>query len=192
MPDTRASAEFAHYLDELGRLRRRERRPVPENLVVLERVESTNLLGRRIVAEYERESVRPPAAADPGAASRPAAAGGSGRSWSSPPGKGVYATLVLPVESAELLQTLPLLVGVGLCRGLEQHLPSPAGSMAERPAAGGRKIGGILIESVVQRARRPRRSSASASITAIPPRTCRGRAPPRCTSRGCATCRSRP
>ena len=47
-----------------------------------------------------------------------------GRSWSSPAGQGVYASRMLTVEP-ERLQTLPLLVGVGLCRALDPHLPTP-------------------------------------------------------------------
>lgn len=160
MPDRQDSAEFRAYLDELGRLRRRERRRIPENVVVLERLESTNLLGRRIVAEYERESVdlKPVLIL---AREQTGGRGRRGRAWSSPPGKGVYATFVLPLDSVELLQTLPLLVGIGLCRGLEQHLSVPC--RLEWPndlLAGGRKIGGILIESVVS-------AEATAPVAAI-------------------------
>jgi BirA family biotin operon repressor/biotin-[acetyl-CoA-carboxylase] ligase len=91
----------------------------------------------------------------------------------------VYATLVKPYIAAELLPTLPLLVGVGLCRALTPHLPAgcrlkwpndllvPAAAEEawERPASfdiaaspggdptavrrRGRKIGGILIEALV-------------------------------------------
>src|SRR5260370_1948112 len=49
--------------------------------------------------------------------------GRQGRSWSSPRGQGVYATLAQPYAKGELLPALPLLVGVGLCRALAPHLP---------------------------------------------------------------------
>lgn len=142
---------FALYLREIE-----GRRPAgvgPENLVVLERVESTNLLARSIVAEYENEAQRlhPLLIL---AFEQSGGRGRHGRSWTSPAGLGVYATRVLSVDDPEVLQTLPLLVGVGLCRALGRHLASPCrlkwpnDLLVEHGER--RKIGGILIEASVQ------------------------------------------
>ncbi len=139
---------FTLYLREIE-----GRRPVgagPENLVVLERVESTNRLARSIVTEYENEAqhLHPLLIL---AFEQSGGRGRHGRSWTSPAGLGVYATRVLSVDDPEVLQTLPLLVGVGLCRALGRHLAGacrlkwPNDLLVE-----GRKIGGILIEASIQ------------------------------------------
>ena len=126
----------------------------PENFAAVESVESTNQLARAVVAEYEREAqVLHPLLIV--AFEQSGGRGRQGRSWSSPRGKGVYATRVLGVAGPELLQTLPLLVAIGLCRGLAPHLPVPCrlkwpNDLVVETAAGRRKIGGILIEALVR------------------------------------------
>ncbi|HEX5759426.1 MAG TPA: biotin--[acetyl-CoA-carboxylase] ligase [Thermoanaerobaculia bacterium] len=142
---------FAAYLEEL--LARRPRRPARElNLIVLERADSTNLLARRIVAEYEREeSLAPPALIL--AFEQTGGIGRQGRSWASPPGKGVYATLGLQLRPAAALPTLPLLAGVGLCRALAPYLAAPCRlKWPNDVRVGGRKVGGVLAESRVRAA----------------------------------------
>ncbi len=149
---------FAAYLDELERTRppqedRTEYR-IPENLVIVRSVDSTNLLAREIVKEYDQEeqelhSVLILALEQRGGRGR------QGRSWMSPPGKGVYATRVLWAHEAGLLQTLPLLVGIGLCRGLARHLPATCrlkwpNDLVVETHGERKKIGGILIEAVVR------------------------------------------
>lgn len=126
----------------------------PENLVLVRSVTSTNQLARAIVAEYEQEAqhLQPLLLL---AREQTGGRGRQGRSWSSPPGRGVYATRVLAVESTELLQSLPLLVGAGLCRGLAPHLAMPCGlkwpnDLVVETPAGRKKIGGILIEALVR------------------------------------------
>jgi len=111
--------EFDRYVEGLER--RRDRRG-PENLVVLPVVASTNALARSIITEYQNEgqTLHPFLVL---ALEQSGGRGRQGRTWSSPSGKGVYATRVLPVADPTLLQTLPLLVGIGLCRALSQHLP---------------------------------------------------------------------
>ena len=49
--------------------------------------------------------------------------GRRGRTWVSPPGRGVYASLLTPLPGDADLHTLPLLAGVGLCRAANRHLP---------------------------------------------------------------------
>jgi BirA family biotin operon repressor/biotin-[acetyl-CoA-carboxylase] ligase len=145
--------DFDRYLEEIERLR--PAAGVPENLVVLPTVDSTNRLARRIAAAYEEEAetLYPLLIL---ALEQTEGRGRLGRTWESPEGKGVYATLLLKVDDPELLQSLPLLAGVGLCHALEPWLPFPcrlkwpndllAGPEGETP----RKIGGVLIEATVQ------------------------------------------
>lgn len=145
--------EFDRYVEGLER--RRDRRG-PENLVVLPVVDSTNALARSILVEYQNEgqTLHPFLVL---ALEQSGGRGRQGRSWSSPAGKGVYATRVLQVADPALLQTLPLLVGIGLCRALSQHLPPQSPCRLKWPndllvETGGerRKIGGILIEASVR------------------------------------------
>lgn len=139
--------DFRHYLDEIARLRPAG---APENLVVLPRVDSTNRIARAIVDEYhtEEQILRPLLVL---ALEQTGGRGRQGRVWTSPAGKGVYATRVITVADASLLQSLPLLVGVGLARALTPHLPSACRlKWPNDLMAGGRKIGGILIEAVAQ------------------------------------------
>jgi BirA family biotin operon repressor/biotin-[acetyl-CoA-carboxylase] ligase len=139
--------EFGSYLGEIERLRPGR---APENLVVLPVVDSTNRIARAIVQEYEtEEQPLPPLLIL--ALEQSGGRGRQGRIWTSPPGEGVYATRVLTVQDASALQTLPLLVGIGLCRALDPFFPSscrlkwPNDLLAE-----GKKIGGILIEAMVR------------------------------------------
>jgi BirA family transcriptional regulator, biotin operon repressor / biotin---[acetyl-CoA-carboxylase] ligase len=139
--------DFSRYLEEIA-----EARPagVPENLVVLERVASTNLLAKAVVADYDRECQKLPEALFL-AFEQTAGRGRLGRSWSSPPGRGIYATRTLSVAEPERLTTLPLLTGVGLCRALDAYLPTPCRlKWPNDLLVDGRKIGGILIETLVR------------------------------------------
>ena len=139
--------DFGRYLGEIERLRPAR---TPENLVLLPVVDSTNRLARAIVQEYEtEEQPLPPLLIL--ALEQSGGRGRQGRVWTSPPGVGVYATRVLTVQDASVLQTLPLLVGVGLCRALDLFFASscrlkwPNDLLVE-----GKKIGGILIEAMVR------------------------------------------
>lgn len=119
-----------------------------ENVAVFRQVDSTNLLVRRILTEFFRDNGAPPPVLFLAWEQR-AGRGRLGRSWASTPGLGVYATLLWPTVAAEHLQNLPLLVGVGLCRALDPHLGETV--VLKWPndlLVGGRKIGGVLIETV--------------------------------------------
>jgi BirA family biotin operon repressor/biotin-[acetyl-CoA-carboxylase] ligase len=150
MPDvttTDLSLGFSEYLEELSR---EQPAGVPENLLVLAQVGSTNRLARAVLADYDRECQELPAALLL-AFEQTAGRGRLGRSWSSPPGQGVYASRILSVPEPERLQRLPLLVGVGLCRALDAYLPSPPQlKWPNDILAGGKKIGGILIETLIR------------------------------------------
>lgn len=135
--------DFGRYLGEIERLRPER---APENLVVLPVVDSTNRIAREIVKEYEtEEQPLPPLLIL--ALEQSGGRGRQGRTWTSPAGKGVYATRVLTVQDASVLQTLPLLVGIGLCRALA---PLPCGlKWPNDLLVEGKKIGGILIEAMI-------------------------------------------
>jgi biotin-(acetyl-CoA carboxylase) ligase len=117
--------DFERYVTEIERGRARAAAAGahgPMNLVVLARTVSTNLLARGVAVDFESEGLdlSPMLVL---ALEQSGGRGRQGRSWSSPHGQGVYATLARPYGQPELLPALPLLVGVGLCRALAPHLP---------------------------------------------------------------------
>jgi BirA family biotin operon repressor/biotin-[acetyl-CoA-carboxylase] ligase len=134
--------ELSTYLRDLGPAGALDR-------VVAARIDSTNLLARRAVAAYLAEEGEPPAFLVL-ALEQSAGRGRQGRAWSSPAGRGVYATRVLAVRSHEELRTLPLLVAVGLAVGLDDLIGSGRCRLKwpNDLLVGGRKIGGILIEAM--------------------------------------------
>lgn len=124
---------------------------VCENLVLLAQVDSTNSLARRIANDCLEECERLfPALIV--AYEQVAGRGRQGNRWASPAGRGLYATLLRPVAEPESLQALPLLAAVGLCRGLNHHLDGAACRLKwpNDLLVEGRKIGGLLIESLLQ------------------------------------------
>ena len=144
--------DYDRYFQEL--LERSRRGGGPENVVILSEVGSTNALARAIATHYqnEDETLRPLLLL---AVEQTGGRGRQGRSWSSPAGKGAYATRVIAADDPALLQTLPLLVGVGLCRALSSHLPVPCrikwpNDLVVEVAGERKKIGGILIEALVR------------------------------------------
>lgn len=120
---------------------------LPIDLVILRRVDSTNRLARSIATELEEDEIE---------AHRTffltweqtAGRGRHGRSWISPPGGGIYGTLLIPVSTEVAIRTLPLLTGVALCRSVDDLIDSSCGlKWPNDLLVGGRKIGGILIEA---------------------------------------------
>jgi BirA family biotin operon repressor/biotin-[acetyl-CoA-carboxylase] ligase len=117
-----------------------------ENVIVADRIDSTNTLARRLFDEAWTGSGSGPEALI-AALEQTAGRGRQGRGWVSRRGLGVYATLLLAVGEKEL-QTLPLLVGIGLARALRE-LGCPARlKWPNDVQVAGRKLGGILIESI--------------------------------------------
>ncbi|MFP3941210.1 MAG: biotin--[acetyl-CoA-carboxylase] ligase [Thermoanaerobaculia bacterium] len=136
--------------------------PGPLNRVIVDRVDSTNRLARRVVATYATDDVAVPAFTVL-ALEQTAGRGRLDRSWTSPRGRGVYGTRVVPLpEGGEApaeraLQSLPLLSGVGLARALGHLLARGASEAATTRCTlkwpndllvGGRKVGGLLAESL--------------------------------------------
>jgi BirA family biotin operon repressor/biotin-[acetyl-CoA-carboxylase] ligase len=150
--------DYDRYVEEL--LERRRWGGGPENVLILPVVASTNALARAIATEYQNESqtLHPLLLLAYG---QSGGRGRQGRSWSSPAGKGAYVTRVVEAADPALLQTLPLLVGVGLCRALSAgsagsaRLPVPCrlkwpNDLVVEVEGERRKIGGILIEALVR------------------------------------------
>ena len=120
-----------------------------ESLAVIPRLASTNLVARRIVDEcIENELSLPQAMIVAG--EQFAGRGRNERQWSSPPGKGIYAT-TLVTRPAEELPMVPLemanIVATYLrdTFGIDARIKWPNDILA-----GGRKIAGILMEARIQ------------------------------------------
>jgi BirA family biotin operon repressor/biotin-[acetyl-CoA-carboxylase] ligase len=164
--------DFPEYARAIAS-RRRDR-----NLIAVQQTASTHLLGRRIVGEYGRESLRAPAA-DVVAWTQTAGVGRDGRTWSSPPGKGVYLTVIRSLESADQVQLLPVAVSVSLCEAICRWLrPAGGGGGGCRIKwpndlfAGDRKLGGILIDvSSPPRTPETRAAERAKPLTSLPSRT---------------------
>lgn len=148
-------AGFARFVGELTRSREGRRGLGPDNWAVLASVPSTNRLARRLIADYEGDGLTPVPAWFLAYAQSEGKGRGENR-WASPAGAGVYASRVLPVASPDLLQTLPILAGLGLCRALSALLAAPCrlkwpnDLVIAAEGSSWRKIGGILIEAAVQ------------------------------------------
>jgi len=126
------------------------------NVIVAASIDSTNAFARRLLDDAWSGGGRCPEAVIV-ALEQTAGRGRQGRTWVSRHGLGVYVTLLCAVSEAEL-QTLPLLVAVGLARSLRRmgcpaRLKWPNDLQVDR-----RKLGGILIESI------SRESSSAAAI----------------------------
>jgi len=123
-----------------------------ESLAVIPRVASTNLVGRRIVSEcIENELSLPQAMIIAG--EQFAGRGRNARTWSSPPGKGIYAT-TLVTRPASDLPMIPLAMANIVASylrdvfAIDARVKWPNDIVVER-----KKIAGILIEARVQEER---------------------------------------
>jgi BirA family biotin operon repressor/biotin-[acetyl-CoA-carboxylase] ligase len=123
-----------------------------ESIAVIPRVASTNLVARRIVTECIDNELSLPHAMII-AREQFAGRGRNDRTWSSPAGKGIYATTLIAKPLAEL-PLVPLemanIVASFLREtfGVDTRIKWPNDVLA-----GGRKIAGILIEARVQESR---------------------------------------
>ena len=120
-----------------------------ESLAVIPRVASTNLVARRIVTEcIENELSLPQAMIIAG--EQFAGRGRNDRQWSSPAGKGIYATTLLTRSSRELA-LVPLAMANIVATflrdtyGIDARIKWPNDVLV-----GGKKIAGILIEARMQ------------------------------------------
>jgi BirA family biotin operon repressor/biotin-[acetyl-CoA-carboxylase] ligase len=123
-----------------------------ESVAVIPRVASTNLIARRIVTEcIENELSLPQALIIAG--EQFAGRGRNDRRWSSPPGKGIYATALVTRPLREL-PILPLAMAAFLAGylrteyGIDARIKWPNDVLVDR-----RKIAGILMEARIQEER---------------------------------------
>jgi BirA family transcriptional regulator, biotin operon repressor / biotin---[acetyl-CoA-carboxylase] ligase len=117
-----------------------------ESIAVISRVASTNLVARRIVNEcIENELSLPKAIIIAG--EQFAGRGRNARQWSSPAGKGIYATTLLSMP-AEQLPLVPLEMANIVTSYLREVFAIDARvKWPNDVLVGGRKIAGILIEA---------------------------------------------
>ena len=120
-----------------------------ESLAVIPRVASTNLIARRIVTEcIENELSLPHAMIIAG--EQFAGRGRNDRSWSSPAGKGIYATTLIARPVREL-PLVPLAIANFVATYLRDTFAIDARiKWPNDVLVNGRKIAGILIEARVQ------------------------------------------
>ena len=120
-----------------------------ESLAIIPRVASTNLIARRIVGEcIENELSLPQAMII--AREQLAGRGRNQRSWSSPPGKGIYAT-TLVTRTADEMGIMPLSIATIIAGYLIDEFKIAARiKWPNDILVDGRKIAGILIEGRVQ------------------------------------------
>jgi len=129
--DTRALVDRLHTL---------------ESIALIQRVASTNLVARRVVDECIANEVSLPTAMIV-AGEQYAGRGRNARQWSSPAGKGIYATTLLTRPAAEL-PMVPLEIANIIAAylrdtfGIDARIKWPNDILAA-----GRKIAGILIEA---------------------------------------------
>ena len=96
-----------------------------ESLAIIPRVASTNLIARRILDEcLDNELSLPQAMIVAG--EQFAGRGRNERAWSSPPGKGIYATTLL-TRPAEQLPLFPLAMANVITMFLREHFDIAAG-----------------------------------------------------------------
>ncbi len=132
---------------------------VLESLAIIPRVASTNLIARRVVNEcIENELSLPQAMIIAG--EQFAGRGRNDRQWSSPPGKGIYATTLLTRTLTEL-PLVPLAMANILASflrdtfAIDARIKWPNDILVPGRKAGenARKIAGILIEARIQEER---------------------------------------
>lgn len=120
-----------------------------ESVAVIPRVASTNLIARRIVTEcIENELSLPQAVIIAG--EQFAGRGRNDRKWSSPPGKGIYATTMVTRPARELT-VVPLAMANFIATwlrsefGIDARIKWPNDVLVNR-----KKIAGILMEARLQ------------------------------------------
>lgn len=115
-------------------------------LVAFDRVDSTQRRARRLLDRHLEEDERPRPYAVV-AVEQSAGRGRQGRGWASGPGRGIWASLVAPIER-DGLQSLPMRIAVALAErlrastGVDCRLKWPNDLVVH-----GRKLGGLLIDT---------------------------------------------
>ncbi|MDX1583218.1 MAG: biotin--[acetyl-CoA-carboxylase] ligase [Thermoanaerobaculia bacterium] len=117
-----------------------------ESIALIPRVGSTFELGTRVLAECIENELEVPSSMIL-AREQFSGKGRAGRTWHSPAGKGIYATMTFSVPS-DVAPLLPLSVAVAVARFLEEVWEIDAGvKWPNDILVGGKKIAGILISA---------------------------------------------
>ena len=133
----------------------RRRARVGLELAVLRKVDSTNRLAWRIRRELAEDDIEVEGTALL-AYEQTAGRGRQGRSWVSPAGLGIYATVCGHLADPQRLPVLPLAVAVALAEVLDRFLPVPCRlKWPNDVMVNGRKLAGILVEAAVRPGRSP-------------------------------------
>jgi len=117
-----------------------------ESVAIIPRVRSTHEIGRKVVAECVENDIDLPSAVVV-AREQLAGRGRGARNWSSPSGKGIYATILYSCTS-ERLALLPLEIAVSLSAflretfGVDARVKWPNDILVD-----GKKLAGILAEA---------------------------------------------
>jgi BirA family biotin operon repressor/biotin-[acetyl-CoA-carboxylase] ligase len=123
-----------------------------ESLAIIPRVSSTNEIARKVLDECIENDLSLPQAMII-AGEQFAGRGRNQRTWSSPPGKGIYATILLTRRATELA-LVPLEMANMSAGYLRDEFSVDARiKWPNDIVVGGRKIAGLLIEARVQDAR---------------------------------------
>lgn len=114
-----------------------------DGVVALRSVSSTNDEARRLAEEEDA-----PARTIVVAGEQTAGRGRGGRKWSSPPGAGVYLSMVFRPEALEAAP-VSILAGLGIARALDRAFPDldPTIKWPNDLYAAGLKLGGVLSEA---------------------------------------------
>jgi BirA family biotin operon repressor/biotin-[acetyl-CoA-carboxylase] ligase len=137
---------FSAWRGALGEVCRRRKL----NLILFSTITSTNGFARRIAKEYLGEDRYPPRSLVT-AWEQTGGRGRQGRHWVSPAGEGIYASWLEPFQDQVCRQALPLLTATALAGCLDELLNERC--LIRWPndlLIRGRKIGGILIESLAK------------------------------------------
>ena len=115
-------------------------------LVVLRTVDSTSALGRRLLTGLGGPAGAPLLVS---AWEQRAGRGRRGNRWISPPGGGVYATVLLTLPARADLSALPLVAAAALCAHIDRRIEPPCRiKWPNDLVVDGAKVGGLLLESV--------------------------------------------
>ncbi|MBP9144620.1 MAG: biotin--[acetyl-CoA-carboxylase] ligase [Thermoanaerobaculia bacterium] len=120
----------------------------PLNGLFLSRVDSTQRLARTLLDQcvHEDEGPLPFVVA---ALEQSAGRGRQGREWRSPPGSGLYASLVIPVPGGDRLQELPIRSAAALAEFASARIQGECRIKWPNDLVVGRhKLGGILVDAV--------------------------------------------
>jgi BirA family biotin operon repressor/biotin-[acetyl-CoA-carboxylase] ligase len=127
----------------------RRRHRVGLDVALLRRVDSTNRLAWSVRRELAEDEIEVNAAIV--AFEQSAGRGRQGRTWESPAGRGVYATVCGRLEDPRRLGVLPLAAAVAVAEVLDRILPVPCRlKWPNDVMVKGRKLAGILVEAAVR------------------------------------------